>query len=102
MAVRAYLDCSQALLAPSRVGGPWALPLDAGLPTGRDLLDTADLDNYVHPLASRLQDPGLASVWCTKQHSERSFVRIEAAHEVRPASADVQVARTNAAAEGMR
>jgi hypothetical protein len=56
----------------------------------------ADLDNYAYPLASQLQDPGLVSVWCTKQHSEQSFVRIEAAHEVPPPSTDVLVARTTA------
>jgi len=74
--LRAFLDDAEALLAASRIDGPWALRLDVGLPTGRDLLDMADLDNYAYPLASQLKDPGLVSVWCTKQHSEQSFVRI--------------------------
>ena len=43
----------------------------------------ADLDNYAYPLAYHLKDPGLVSVWCTKQHHEQSFVRIEAAREIR-------------------
>jgi hypothetical protein len=51
-----------------------------------------------YPLASRLEDPGLVSVWCTKQHSEQSFVRIEAAREMPPPSTDVLVARTTASA----
>ena len=38
------------------------------------------------------------SVWCTKQHSERSFVRIEAAREMPWQSRDVLVARTTASA----
>ena len=77
--LRAYLEDTEALLAASRVDGPWALRLDVGLPIGRNLLNMADLDNYAYPLASHLQNPGLVSVWCTKQHSEQSFVRIEAA-----------------------
>ena len=96
--LRAFLDDTEALLAASRVDGPWALRLDVGLPTGRDLLDMADLDNYAYPLASHLKDPGLVSVWCTKQHSEQSFVRIEAAREMPPPSTDVLVARTTASA----
>ena len=58
----------------------------------------ADLDNYAYPLASRLKDAGLVSVWCTKQHGEHSFVRIEPAREVQPPSTDVLVARTTASA----
>jgi hypothetical protein len=96
--LRPFLDDTEALLAASRVDGPWALRLDVGLPTGRDLLDMADLDNYAYPLASHLKDPGLVSVWCTKQHTEQSFVRIEAAREMPPPSRDVPVARTTASA----
>ena len=94
--LRAFLDDAEALLAASRIDGPWALRLDVGLSTGRDLLDMADLDNYAYPLASQLKDPGLVSVWCTKQHSEQSFVRIQAAREMPPPSTDVLVARTTA------
>src|SRR4051794_8983373 len=47
-----------------------------------------NLDNYAYPLAYRIKDPGLVSVWCTKQHSEQSFVRIEAAREIPPQSRD--------------
>jgi hypothetical protein len=96
--LRAFLDDTEALLAASRVDGPWALRLDVGLPTGRDLLDMADLDNYAYPLASHLKDPDLVSVWCTKQHNEQKFVRIEAACEMPPPSTDVLVAKTTASA----
>ena len=82
--LRNYLDDTEALLADSRIDGPWALRLDVGLPSGRDLLDMADLDNYAYPLAYRLKGAGLVSVWCTKQHNERSFVRVEPAREVPP------------------
>lgn len=95
--LREYLNDTNELLADSRIDGPWALRLDVGRPSARDLLDMADLDNYIHPLAARLNDPGLVSVWCTKQHSEQSFVRIEAAQEVQPPSgADVVLVTTTA------
>lgn len=97
--LRAYLDDTEELLAGLRVAGPWALRLDVGLPTGRDLLNMADLDNYAYPLAYRLKDPNLVSVWCTKQHSEQSFVRIEPAREIPPPTGDVLVARTTASTQ---
>ena len=84
-------------MAESRVAdGQWALRLDVGFPIGKDLLHESDADNYVKPLAFRLQNPGLVSVWCTKQHSDQSFVRIEAASEVPPPSGHVLVARPTA------
>jgi hypothetical protein len=99
--LRAYLDDTEALLAASRQDDPWTLRLDVGLPAGRNLLDMADLDNYAYPLAYRLRDPRLVSVWCTKQHSEQSFVRIEAAREVAPPLEDMLVARTTASASSV-
>ncbi len=96
--LRAYLGDTEALLADSRIDGPWALRLDVGLPATRDLLDAADLDNYGYPLASRIQDAGLVSVWCTKQHNELSFVRVDAARELPSPSTSVLVARTTASA----
>ena len=96
--LREYLDDTEALLVDSRIDGPWALRLDVGLPSGRDLLDMADLDNYAYPLACRLKDDGLVSVWCTKQHSEQSFVRIEPAREMPLPPADVLVVGATASA----
>lgn len=96
--LRAYLDDTESLLAESRIDGPWALRLDVGLRSGRDLLDMSDLDNFAYPLAYHLRDPGLVSVWCTKQHGAESFVRIEAAREVSSPSAEVLVAKTTASA----
>jgi hypothetical protein len=96
--LKAYLDDTEALLTASRIDVPWALRLDVGLPTGRDLLDAADLDNYAYPLASRLKGPSLVSVWCTKQHNERSLVRTEPASEKPLPSTDVLIARTTASA----
>src|SRR3954471_14685164 len=66
--LREYLEDTAELLTPAMVSGPWALLLDVGLPTRRDLVDTADLDNYAFPLATRLRNQDLASVWCTKRH----------------------------------
>jgi hypothetical protein len=96
--LRAYLDDTESLLATSRVDGPWTLRLDVGLPAARNLLDAADLDNYAYPLASQVRNPGLVSVWCTKQHSEQSFVRIEAAREISPPSTEVLFVKTTASA----
>lgn len=96
--LRTYLDHSEALLAGSRIDGQWALRLDVGLPATRDLLDAADLDNYAFPLAYRLRDPGLVSVWCTKRWSDTSFVRIESAREVYAPSAGVLTAQATASA----
>jgi hypothetical protein len=68
--------------------------LDVGLSPNLDVLDQRDLDNYVYPVAARLKDDDLVSVWCTKQHNEQSFVRIEAAREI-PAPVDGRVSRKN-------
>jgi hypothetical protein len=95
--LREYLDDTEELLADSRIDGPWALRLDVGLPAERKLLHMGDVDNYAHPLAKRLKDPGLVSVWCTKQHREQSFVRIEAARELSNPANDVVVVSTPSA-----
>lgn len=96
--LQAYLDDTEDLLASSRVDGPWALRLDVGLPAALDLLRERDLDNYAYLLAYRLRDAGLVSVWCTKQHSERSFVGIEAAQKVHRPSTGVLIAQPTASA----
>lgn len=94
--LQAYLDDTEQLLANARIDGPWALRLDVGLPVSRGLLDAADLDNYAYPLAYRLRDAGLVSVWCTKQHSERSFVGIEAAVKTSAPPPGLLIARPTA------
>lgn len=97
--LHAYLNDTEDLLSGSRVDGQWALCLDVGAPATRDLLrEVADLDNYAHPLADRIKDTSLVSVWCTKQHDGQSFVQIEAAREVPPPS-EVLVVRTTASSE---
>ena len=96
--LQSYLDDTEKLLASSRIEGPWALRLDVGLPADRDLLEAADLDNYAFPLACRLGDAGLVSVWCTKQHGHESFIRIDAAREVSSPCAGVLKVRTTASA----
>jgi len=97
-----YLDDTEALIADARIRGPWALRLDVGLPSSRHLLDASDLDNYAYPLASRLRDVDLVSVWCTKRHGEQSSVRICAAREVpAPSAAGVVVATTAASSSSV-
>lgn len=79
-----YLAVADDLLRPryEQLTGLFALRLDVGLPRNVSLLDQRDLDNYLLPLATlvRRSAPGeLTCVWGTKQHSGRSFVRIEPA-----------------------
>lgn len=76
-----YLDDTEDLIRPARLEGPWALRLDVGLPLTVPLLGVYDLDNYAKPLAKRLNDRNLVSVWCTKAHAEGSFLRLETARE---------------------
>lgn len=88
------------MLAASRIDGPWALRLDVGLAPHLDLLDKRDLDNYAKPLASRLSDGRLVSVWCTKRTGGQSAVQIEAAREVPAPSTGVLQATTTASWDG--
>lgn len=80
--LRDYLEDTAQLVSPQLVAsGSWALLLEVGLPTGRDLVDMADLDNYAFPLATRLRNADLVTVWCTKRHAETSRVVVAPAHE---------------------
>lgn len=81
---REYLDDTENLITPIGIEGSFALRLDVGLPPTAALLDKYDLDNYAKPLAARLGNTGLVSVWCTKAYGGASFVRLEAAREVAP------------------
>lgn len=99
--LREYLDDTEDLLVASKVQGPWTLRLDVGRPVQRDLLDQADLDNYAYPLAKRLLDSELVSVWCTKEHAAHSYVRVDTAREV-PGPADVLIVETTASWESRR
>lgn len=61
---------------------PLALRLDVGLPSSVPLLGEHDLDNYLYPLAGHLakrMGKPFVSVWGTKQHADRSFVRVASA-----------------------
>jgi hypothetical protein len=65
-----------------RLPDPLALRLDVGLPASVRLLEAHDLDNYLFPLITRLTKTTgrqFVSVWCTKRHSDRSFIRLERA-----------------------
>lgn len=97
--LRDYLEDTAALLAPTLVSrGPWALVLDVGLPPGRDLVDMADLDNYAYPLATRLRNEHLVSVWCTKRHADTSGVLVAPARAT-AAPDRTYTARTTASAQ---
>lgn len=96
--LREYLEDTAQLVAPHRVAsGPWALLLEVGLPQGRDLVDMADLDNYAFPLATRLRNEDLVSVWCTKRHAETSRIVVATADET-TAPGDTYTVRTTASA----
>lgn len=80
--LREYLEDTAQLVPPRlTAGGPWVLLLEVGLPSARDLVDMADLDNYAFPLATRLRNEALVAVWCTKRHAETSRVLAAPAHE---------------------
>ena len=96
--LREYLADTSELLAPSLVSGPWALRLDVGLPTGRDLTDMADLDNYAFPLAAHLRNQDLVSVWCTKRHADSSRVIVAPAQDAAAPATTFSV-RTTASSE---
>lgn len=97
--LREYLEDTAELVAPTMVvTGPWTLALDVGLPRGRDLIDMADLDNYAYPLASRMRNERLVSVWCTKRHADTSRVLVAPAEET-VAPARTFTVRTTTSAE---
>lgn len=96
--LKAYLDDVEAQLAGYRVEGEWALRLDVGLSADRDLLDGADLDNFAYPLAYRLRDSRMVSMWCTKQQFAGSYIQIEPARETAGPSTEVLVVETTASA----
>jgi hypothetical protein len=96
--LREYLEDTAELLAPHLVAsGPWVLFLEVGLPSGRDLVDMADLDNYAFPLATRLRNEDLVAVWCTKRHADTSRVLVAPAAETAGPRATYTV-RTTASA----
>lgn len=74
-----------------------ALGLDVGLPPGRDLLDMADLDKYAYPLATRMGNERLVSVWSAKRHADASCVHVAPAHETVPPDAAHTVRSTASA-----
>ncbi|CAN1559235.1 hypothetical protein MCEMIE22_02580 [Mycobacteriaceae bacterium] len=94
--LREFLDDTEDLVAGSRISGPWSLRLDVGLTSDKNLLDQSDLDNFAYPLAARLRDERLVSVWCTKQHNANSYVRIESACATHPPPVEVIVATPTA------
>lgn len=98
--LREYLDDTADLLVGSMVSGPWVLLLEVGLPVGRDLIDMADLDNYALPLAARLKNEELVSVWCAKRHGDTSRVAMAPAEEVEP-PASTFIVRTTASSDSM-
>ena len=83
-------DASELLkgaLAPLDV--PLAVRLDVGLPSTVPLLGEHDLDNYAYPLMfylAKQTTKQFVSVWCTKQHADASFVRVEPAVPVTDAT----------------
>lgn len=99
--LREYLEDTAELLSPSMISGPWALGLEVGLPPGRDPLEMADLDNYAFPLASRLRNEHLVSVWSTKRNGVTSRVLIAPARRCERPPGDVWTVRTTASSQTM-
>lgn len=76
-----FLQHAETVVRPllATIRTPVALRLDVGLEPTVDLLRTHDLDNYVFPLAARLsKNRGIAfaSVWCSKEHAETSYLTV--------------------------
>jgi hypothetical protein len=91
-----FLDHAESLITACRPSGPWAFRLDVGRSVTRNLLDGADVDNFVFPIVKRLNDSSLVSVWCTKQIGQHSYVRAAPAHELRQSTAEVFIATPTA------
>lgn len=87
VSLREYLQHAESLVIPARpASGPWALWLDVAVLDDRNLRGAADLDNYALPLATRVQDHRLVSVWVSKGHGlESSIVAAPARRTTPPA-----------------
>ncbi len=90
-ALRAYLRELERVAAPlvAAADGPFALALDVALPTGTDLLDERDLDNYLLPAARHLTKVigrRFVSVSGTKRHGATSYFGIGRACAAGPAA----------------
>lgn len=77
--LRGYLDRVKELAQGRIPDGPWCMRVAIGLPTGRDLLAAADLDNYLLPLARGLDNGHLVCVVGTKSHSPTSTLTVSPA-----------------------
>jgi len=79
IALGEYLDHLEALVAGQIEGlaGPLALRLDVGLAADVDPLFEHDLDNFLHPVISRLGGRRFVTAWATKAPGDRSYLRIE-------------------------
>ncbi len=103
-ALRAYLRELERVAAPlvAAADGPFALALDVALPTGTDLLDERDLDNYLLPAARHLTKVigrRFVSVSGTKRHGATSYFGIGRACAAGPAAlGEAYRARTTASA----
>jgi hypothetical protein len=98
VALRKYLTETADLVAPAVPTIPWSFWLDVGLPVNHVLTNGADLDNYALPLASRVKDSQLVSVWCSKRHAETSQVIVGPARAA-AAPADAFQIQTTASAQ---
>src|SRR4051794_28011791 len=69
-----YLDHIQehAALLLTGLTGPVAIRLDVGLADGVDPLHEHDLDNFLHPVVSRLGGRKFVSAWATKRPGQTS------------------------------
>lgn len=77
IALGANLDDTVDLASSSiPATGAWGMWLAVGLPASRALTETADLDNYALPLASRLANDRLISGWCIKSNADGSHLVI--------------------------
>src|SRR4051794_37886478 len=93
-----FLGHAEHVVGPhlARLEGPLALMLDVALPDGARILDQHDLDSYLFPLVSRLQEQTgrqFVSAWATKSVGDQSYVMVAPATPVadRPQPMEFQV-----------
>lgn len=76
-ALSGYLDEVRPQLPEMDPDLHYAIRLDVGLPESSALVAVRDLDNWLYPLARRLDSGHIASAWATKRFAGRSRIWLE-------------------------
>ncbi|QDO90495.1 hypothetical protein FNH13_17745 [Ornithinimicrobium ciconiae] len=74
--LRRYLDDTREVLVGRIPSQPWALHLNVAISPPQQLTHSADLDNYLLPIAGALDNGQLVSVWGTKHEGGSSTITV--------------------------